>query len=511
MWLPSTDSTLTRASIAQSARHRSSGRVLTQVFLALLVVAVCVLPFADLKVYRVEPWHELGRMLHGLVTPRWYDGLGLVQAALRTVAFALLAVSGAAVAGLLLSVVFKYRLVRVGCASVRAIHELFWALLFMQVFGLSALTGVLAIFVPYVGIFAKVYAEILEQQSHIPAQTLVPGADRVSRYLYTWLPQAWRELQSYTRYRFECGLRSSAVLGFIGLPTLGFHLDTMFKQGDYSQSSALLLSFYLLILGIGWWMRPRLIPLYLVGAMIVLWPYSAIHGSDHLWRFLSHDIWPRALREGDWSGAAAWYVRQFSEVGAPALVNTLLISQLALALAGLLVLLTYPWASRALVGRGMSVLGHASLLILRSTPEIILAFLFLLLFGPSGLPAVLALAVHNGGLIAYLLACQSERLPRRLDAPSGFDAYLYDHTPRLFSRFLAFLLYRWENILRESAIIGILGVTTLGFYVDSAFAEFHYDRAVFFILLASTLNVLVDMLSRRLRGYAQLHEPRLAC
>ena len=31
-----------------------------------------------------------------------------------------------------------------------------------------------------------------------------------------------------------------------------------------------------------------------------------------------------------------------------------------------------------------------------------------------------------------------------------------------------FLFYRWEIILRESAILGILGVYTLGFYVDSA-------------------------------------------
>ena len=50
-------------------------------------------------------------------------------------------------------------------------------------------------------------------------------------------------LRSYTSYRFECGLRSSAVLGFVGLPTLGYHLESFFAQGSYSQVAALLMLF----------------------------------------------------------------------------------------------------------------------------------------------------------------------------------------------------------------------------------------------------------------------------
>ena len=57
---------------------------------------------------------------------------------------------------------------------------------------------------------------------------------------------------------------------------------------------------------------------------------------------------------------------------------------------------------------------------------------------------------------------------------------------------MALLFYRWEVILRETAILGILGIPTLGFYIDSAFEEIRFDRAIFLILITAILNILID-------------------
>ena len=54
-------------------------------------------------------------------------------------------------------------------------------------------------------------------------------------------------------------------------------------------------------------------------------------------------------------------------------------------------------------------------------------------------------------------------------------------------------------ILRESAIFGILGVATLGYYVDAAISEFRLDVAVVLILVTALLSMAVDALSRGLR------------
>jgi phosphonate transport system permease protein len=69
---------------------------------------------------------------------------------------------------------------------------------------------------------------------------------------------------------------------------------------------------------------------------------------------------------------------------------------------------------------------------------------------------------------------------------------------------LALLFYRWEVILRETAILGILGIATLGFYVDSAFADLRFDRAMFLILITALLNICVDAASRAIRSRLRL-------
>ena len=491
----------------------SSNRKLSFTF---IVVALLCIPFADLVIYQVEPWQELSRMGQGIIQPSFPELSILADSLMITVAFALVAVSGAACLGLLLALVFHFRIVRILSASIRAVHELFWGLIFMQVYGLSATTGVLAILIPFTGIFAKMFAEIIEQQSAVPQSTLSTKANRISQYSYTLLPQAWPQIVSYTRYRFECALRSSTILGFIGLPTLGFYLETAFKQGQYDEAAGLLFSFFILIASIRWWLRLPLlnrkwapsyvlIPLYLILAILVLPEAPQVHGST-LVQFLTQDIWPKALLNGDVISTFSWYQVQLFDVALPALWETFLLSQLALVLTGLLVLLFYPWASKVFFPAGISVVrgfGRTVLLILRSVPEMIFAFVFMLIFGPSGIPAVLALALHNAGLISYLLMRHSEQLNYRTDSSRGLNHYLYEVTPRVYPHFLSLLLYRWEVIIRESAILGILGITTLGFYIDSAFEDIRYDRAIFLIIISALLNIAVDSFSRNIRAKAK--------
>jgi len=493
-------------------RSRSSALTLSGISLLLIIAALLALTGADIQIYQVDPWQELGRIGRGLLQPGWSDPAALLEALGQTIAFALLAVALAAPLGLLLAMTFSWLPVRLLCAAVRSVHELFWGLIFMQLYGLGATTGLLAILVPFTGVFAKVFAEIFEQQAPEPRQTLPPGAGVLKRHLYTLIPQSWPALLSYTRYRFECALRSSAILGFIGLPTLGFHLETAFRQGHYGEAGALLWAFLLLIASIRFWLRPRLLPLYLLGALWLLPETIGFSSGGYLWRFISVDIWPAALREGDWGALRDWYRMMFSEQVWPGLVQTLLLTQVALALTGLVILATYPFATRAVAGPLVRWPGRFLLLVLRSTPEMVLAYVFLLLFGPSGLPAVLALALHNGGLIAFLVANASDAEHQsplaRPDDPAGLKRYAYVETPRRFPAMLAFLFYRWEVILRESAIMGILGLATLGFYIDSAFEEIRYDRAFLLILVTALLNMLVDSLSRRLRRLANTETAR---
>ena len=465
--------------------------------LTLVALALLLLPLADLAVVTRDPWAEIARLAQGLAWPAW----GAVETPLHalglTIAVALWGTLAGVVLGFPLALLFaRSRLVRAGCAFVRAIHELFWALLFLQVFGLSALTALAALAIPYAGIFAKVYAEILEETPRAPADALPPGVGRLVRFVYSELPLAWPRIAAYTRYRFECGLRASVLLGFVGLPTLGFQLETAFREGRYHEAGALLWLFYLLIASLPWWSHRRLVPVLLIGGAFLLGPWPAIDGRL-LWRFISQDIWPRPLLEGDWAGLLAW----LAEVPdlAPAIGNTLLLGLLGTVGSLLMALVMWPLASRHFGNRATRLAGSGVLVFLRSTPELLLAFIFLLLLGPSMLPAWLALALHNGALIAFLVARHADSLTPGMAQLPASGRLAYELLPRVYPSLLALLYYRAEVILRETAILGMLGVATLGYYIDENFQYLMFDIAFLLLLVTAMLNIGVDALSRRFR------------
>jgi phosphonate transport system permease protein len=114
------------------------------------------------------------------------------------------------------------------------------------------------------------------------------------------------------------------------------------------------------------------------------------------------------------------------------------------------------------------------------------------------------LSLHNGAIIGHLIGRHTEAIRLRPDDPAGITRYFFAILPRVYPQFLAFLFYRWEVIMRETAILGILGIATLGFYIDSAFAELRFDRALFLILVTAILNLGIDALSRFIRARLRL-------
>lgn len=60
--------------------------------------------------------------------------------------------------------------------------------------------------------------------------------------------------------------------------------------------------------------------------------------------------------------------------------------------------------------------------------------------------------------------------------------------------------------MRESALLGILGLHTLGFFIDSAFESFRLDIALILIITSAILNISADSIGRLLRQYLHLTE-----
>jgi phosphonate transport system permease protein len=131
----------------------------------------------------------------------------------------------------------------------RSVPEIVWALLFVRAVGLGPTAGVLAIAITYSGMLGKVYAEIFESVDPRPTRALLTaGSPRLAAFTYGVLPNAAAEMLSYTIYRWECAIRASVVMGFVGAGGLGQQIDLSMRMFAGGEVASMLLTFLLLVL-----------------------------------------------------------------------------------------------------------------------------------------------------------------------------------------------------------------------------------------------------------------------
>ncbi len=253
---------------------------------------------------------------------------------------------------------------------------------------------------------------------------------------------------------------------------------------------------------------------------------------ENLKSFLRDDAQPFALRGHPFtfSGLAAWAGGLLASRGLTGSIQTLAISVLAISLAAMGGLCLAPFAARNLAAsrpfsfaagagrirvqrlretawRASTLLARAFLVFLRAIPEYIWAFLLLAMLGPSAWPAVLALAVHNAGILGKLGAETIENLDA---APLRSLWWLgvrrsqiaaFAVAPLALTRFLLYFFYRFETCVREATVLGLLGVVSLGYWIQDARARQFYDEMLFFVLLGAGIVLVGDVLSTLARSF----------
>ncbi len=143
---------------------------------------------------------------------------------------------------------------RVLMTFMRSIHELVWAVLLLAALGTGHLVAVVAIAIPYAGTLGKVFSEMIDESPRQAGEALhASGASALQSYLFGLVPLAGPDMLGYLFYRFECALRSSAVLGFFGFPTLGFYIAASFENLYYHEVWTYLYALFLLVMTVDWW------------------------------------------------------------------------------------------------------------------------------------------------------------------------------------------------------------------------------------------------------------------
>lgn len=513
--------------------------------------------------------------------------LRLLESLFTTLRYAFIAMSMAVPAGLCLGFLasrvwlqkvgklkpllwFSYLFFRILTTIMRSIHELIWVLLFLSFLGDSPLTACVALAIPFTGTLAKVFSEIIDEQDSSSSQHItLAGGSSLQAFLAARVITAIPELLTYTMYRLECAIRSSAVLGFMGLETIGLAIKQSYENNYYREvwTELYLLTITVIIFDVLgtlvrkrlhqappsisstardgikalWKTRPRwkLLPITWFGltlGVVLSWllgdELNQYHSHISRWdRFtdFAQQLIPTAYREsGSWSEIAPWVFDLWNSEGAEALYTTLVIATAALTLASTLGYLLAPWASRniarhspfhihlgkhskssSLLWRTLGFTLRLAFTVARSMPEYIIAFLLIGIMGAHTWPLVIALAIHNFGILGRLWSEVNENhnqdAARHITVRGGTrtQAYLFGILPTSFNRHILFIFYRWETCVRESTILGMLSIASLGYYISREASFLRYDSMMFFIALGILAVFVSDLLSVTIRKYAR--------
>lgn len=200
--------------------------------------------------------------------------------------------------------------------------------------------------------------------------------------------------------------------------------------------------------------------------------------------------------------------------------DTLVISVLGIAVAGSVALATFMFGARNLMvgelagyrstsSRGLFLIIRAFFVGTRAIPELIWAMLIIFVFLPGIVPAALALGIHNAGILGKLAAEVVEGLDSRpmrslrVNGATRLQMMMYGVLPEALPRFITYLFYRWEVIIRTTIVVGFVAAGGLGLEFRLSMSYFHYTQVTLLLIWYLILVVAVDLTAAVLRRLVQ--------
>jgi phosphonate transport system permease protein len=141
----------------------------------------------------------------------------------------------------------------------------------------------------------------------------------------------------------------------------------------------------------------------------------------------------------------------------------------------------------------------------RAIHEIVFALLFVVSVGLGPLAGVLALMVHNIGIIAKLFSEAVEAIdPRpvegiRATGASRLQEVVFGVVPQVLPLWSSLTLYRLETNVRSATVLGIVGAGGIGQSLYENIRSFLYADTAAIILIVIATVVIVDLISWGLR------------
>jgi phosphonate transport system permease protein len=142
----------------------------------------------------------------------------------------------------------------------------------------------------------------------------------------------------------------------------------------------------------------------------------------------------------------------------------------------------------------------------RAINEIVFALVFVVAVGLGPLAGVLALAVHNIGIIAKLFSEAVEASdPRpvegiRATGATRLQEVVHGVVPQVMPLWSSYTLYRFETNVRSATVLGIVGAGGIGQPLYENMRSFQYAETATIVIIVVLTVSLIDLISARIRS-----------
>ena len=141
----------------------------------------------------------------------------------------------------------------------------------------------------------------------------------------------------------------------------------------------------------------------------------------------------------------------------------------------------------------------------RAINEIVFAMLFVVAVGLGPFAGVMAITVHNTGIIAKLFSEAVEAIdPRPVESikatgASYIQQIMFGVIPQVFPLWSSFALYRFETNVRAATVLGIVGAGGIGLVLWESIRNFQYPETSALMIIVIITVAIIDFISQLLR------------
>ncbi len=398
--------------------------------------------------------------------------------------------------------IFLNRIIRFFLTIIRSIHEVVWGILLMQIYGINYSIGLIAICIPYIAVNSKVYAEQLETIDYKSFESINQiNATKFSSLLtLIWNPII-NTFKNFGLYRLECSIRSTVILGLFGIGGIGTSIFLSFQTLNFRELWTYLWSLAILIIlsrlifkKINFNKTNKIISIFFVAVFFITILLSFSYFLYFVFNnnFENFDSVSTLFKSSSDLG-----LFDFLKLILETIILSLLSTGIAISLPPLVIGIFNSNTSKILI--------RIFAFLLRLIPTPVMLLTLLTFNNPSLSLAALTLGLHNAGITSKLLFTNLDSQDKRNYIAmkslgiSKKTSWLYGLFSQQSKSYLAYCAYRSDIIIRETAIVGVIGSVGLGWQLKESLSSFAWQEVTTVLLAYSSIAIIGELINGKIK------------